>query len=225
MQGSFVSWSGGKDGCLSCYREISNGLKIKYLVNMVTEDSRHSRTHGIFSDVLQLQSQAIGIPLIQRPTTWDNYETEYKKLLRNLKEEGVETGVFGDMDVEEHRKWVQRVCLETGITPCLPLWGRSQKEILKEFIDLGFEAVVVAAKTAFFGEEILGQKIDSSFIKYVEEQTERTGLTFCGEAGEYHTLVINGPMFKQRLEITESRKVLRDGLCLLEVSNIELKTK
>jgi len=225
MQDAFVSWSGGKDGCLSCYRAMANGLAIKYLINMVTEDSRHSRTHGVFSDVLQMQSQAIGIPLIQRPTTWDNYETEYKKLLRNLKQEGVETGVFGDIDLEEHREWVQRVCLETGITPLLPLWGENQEEVLREFIDLGFESVIVAAKTNFFGEEVLGQKLDSSFVKHLKEQTKKTGLTFCGEAGEYHTLVINGPMFKQRMEITESRKVLENGLWLLEVSGIELKAK
>lgn len=225
MQQVFVSWSGGKDSCLACYRAVANGAKVRYLANTVTEDGKRSRSHGLSAEVIQLQSQAIGVPLVQRPTTWDSYEAEFKSMLRSFKKEGIEAGVFGDIDFEEHRQWVERVCHEVGIIPHLPLWGENQMGILKDFIGLGFEAVVVAAKADLFDEKILGQKVDLGFIKYLEEQSETKDITPCGEAGEYHTLVIDGPLFRKRIEITEAKKVLRDERWFLDVLSIDLKAK
>lgn len=225
MQPVFVSWSGGKDSCLACHRAIANGLKVCYLANTVTEDGQRSRSHGLSAEVLRVQAQAIGVPLVQCPTGWDNYEAEFKRMLRNLKQEGVEGGVFGDIDFNEHRQWVERVCREVGLVPHLPLWGESQDKILREFIGLGFESVVVAAKADLFGEEILGRKVDLDFVRYLSELSKTKSITPCGEAGEYHTLVLDGPIFKQRLVITEARKVLRDEHHFLEILNVELKDK
>ena len=103
MKQAFVSWSGGKDSCFSCYRAAVSGLEIRYLANMAAEDGRRSRSHGLLNEVLQVQSRAIGIPLVQRQATWEDYESEFKKMLRTFKEEGIEDGVFGDIDLEEHR--------------------------------------------------------------------------------------------------------------------------
>ena len=225
MQPVFVSWSGGKDSCLACHRAVANGLKVCYLANTVTEDGQRSRSHGISAEVLKVQAQALGIPLVQCPTGWDNYETEFKRMLRALKQEGVEGGVFGDIDFNEHRQWVERVCREVGLTPHLPLWGESQERILGEFIALGFESVVVAARADLFGEEVLGRKVDLDFVKYLDKLSEKKSITPCGEAGEYHTLVIDGPLFKKRLEITEASKVLRDENWFLEIRNVALRDK
>ena len=225
MPSVFVSWSGGKDSCLACHRAVANELKVCYLANTVTEDGQRSRSHGISAEVLKMQAQAIGIPLVQCPTGWDNYEAEFKRMLRALKQEGVEGGVFGDIDFNEHRQWVKRVCQEVGLTPHLPLWGERQDKILEEFIRLGFESVVVAARADLFGEEVLGRKVDLNFIKYLEKLGKTKTITPCGEAGEYHTLVIDGPLFKRRVEITEASKVLRDKIWFLEILNLELKDK
>ena len=129
MSQVFASWSGGKDCCFACYRASLSGLKVRYLANMVTEGGRRSWTHGLSSELLQVQSRAIGIPLIQRRTTRDNYEAEFKAMLLALKQEGVSGGVFGDIDLEEHRQWIDRVCREVDITPHLPLWGRGQEHL------------------------------------------------------------------------------------------------
>ena len=225
MQQVFTSWSGGKDSCLACYRATENGLKVCYLANTVTEDGERSRSHGLSAKVLQLQSQAIGIPLVQQPTTGENYEAEFKSMLRAFRQEGVEGGVFGDIDFDEHRQWVERVCHEVDMTPHLPLWGESQDKIMRDFINLGFEAIVVAVKPDSLGEEWLGQKVDLDFLSYLLELQKTKDITLCGEAGEYHTLVVDGPLFNQRIEILEASKVLRDGHWFLEISKSELRAK
>ena len=225
MSQVFTSWSGGKDSCLACYRAVASGLKVRYLANMLTEDGQRSRTHGLSANLIQVQSQAIGIPLVQRRTTWNGFEAKFKNMLRAFKQQGVVGGVFGDIDLDEHREWIERVCREIDITPYLPLWGKSQDEILRDFIDLGFEAIVVATKADLLGEEWLGRKIDLDFIKHLDEIKKIKDITLCGEAGEYHTFVIDGPLFQNRIEIKETRKVLRDEHWFLDILGTDLRTK
>jgi len=225
MNQVFTSWSGGKDSCFACYRAVASGLRVGYLANMITEDARRSWTHGQSAELLQVQAQAVGIPLVQRRTTMADYEAEFKNMVLALKREGVVGGVFGDIDLEEHRQWIERVCHEVDITPHLPLWGQSQSKIMRDFIDLGFEAVVVAAKADLFGEEWLGRKVDLDFIKHLGELRETKGITLCGEAGEYHTFVTDGPLFSQRIEILEANKVLREGHRFLEIVKCDIRSK
>jgi len=189
---------------------------------MVTEDGQRSRSHGLAAKWLQMQAQAIGIPLIQRRTTSTDYEAEFKSTLLALKQEGITAGVFGDIDFNAHREWIDRVCSETGITPFLPLWEESQNKLLREFIDLGFEAVVVATRADLLGEEWLGRKLDSDFLA---DLAKLENITLCGEAGEYHTLVIDGPLFQKRIEIIEASKILRDGHWFLDIEKCELRSK
>lgn len=217
MEQAFASWSGGKDGCLACYRAAASGVKIRYLVNMVTEDGKRSWSHGLAARWLQVQSQAMGIPLIQRQTTSANYEAEFQNLLRTLKEEGVTAGVFGDIDFEEHRQWIEKVCSAGGIIPRLPLWGQPQTKILEDFIASGFEAFVVATKADLMGEEWLGRRIDPAFLADLAELSKTKNITPCGEAGEYHTFVIDGPLFIKRVEILEAEKVLKEGHWFYEI--------
>ncbi len=221
----FTSWSGGKDSCFACCLAAADGLDVRYLANMVTEDGKKSWTHGLTSDLLQLQAQAMGIPLVQRRTTGANYENEFKNMILSMKKEGISGGVFGDIDFEEHRQWIENVCRKVDVTPYLPLWGRSQDKIMRDFIDLGFESVVVAARAEFFDDAVLGRVVDHDFIKYLASLPRAKEITPCGEAGEYHSFVINGPLFKKRVEIAETRKTTRDGVHFLEIVTANLKDK
>jgi len=225
MQQVFASWSGGKDSCLSCFLAKNNNLKVRYLANMITEDGKRSRTHGQTPELLKVQAQAIGIPLVQRQASWGNYEVEFKNMIVKLREDGIRGGVFGDIDLDEHRQWIERVCQEVNITPHLPLWGKAQDRVLMDFVDLGFEAIVVAAKADYFGEEILGRKVDLDFIKHLKELKETKDITLCGEHGEYHTFVINGPLFIKRIQVLETRKISREGTWILEILKADLKIK
>ena len=225
MHQVFTSWSGGKDSCFACYRATINGLKVRYLANMITDDGKRSWSHGQSPELLQAQSQAIGIPLVQHRTTREDYEAEFKNMLRTFKEEGIDGGVFGDIDFNEHREWIERVCQAVDITPHLPLWGESQDKILRDFINLGFETIIVVTRPDLLGEEWLGRKVDLDFLKHLDKLRETKDITPCGESGEYHTFVIDGPLFKQRIEITETRKVFRDERWFLEILSTDLKAK
>ena len=222
MNNVFVSWSGGKEGSLAFHKAKLDGLTPSYLLNMTGEDGSRSRTHGLAREALSLQAEAIGIPLIQRKTSWKRYEENFKKTVLHLKERGIEGGVFGDIDLEEHRAWVQRICKEIGIRAYLPLWGKEQKKILEDFINLGFEAIVVAVKVEILGKRWLGRKIDDGFIKDI---TAFENITPCGESGEYHTLVIDGPIFEKRIIILETRTHQREKQWFLDISRCILEDK
>ncbi|HCG77045.1 TPA: diphthine--ammonia ligase, partial [bacterium] len=166
-----------------------------------------SRSHGLSSKLIRLQSEALNIPLLQQRCGWTTYEREFKKAVLKLKKKGIEAGVFGDIDFQEHRDWVERVCREVGIKAELPLWSKGRKELLEEFILAGFEAIIVAVKAEVLGKDWLGKKIDKNLVRELEKKK----IDLCGESGEYHTFVINGPIFKRRIKILKSNKVFKDG--------------
>jgi uncharacterized protein (TIGR00290 family) len=181
---------------------------------MTSEDGRNSRTHGLSAKFLQLQSEAMGIPIVQRKASWGNYEEEFKKTLSDFKAKGIQAGIFGDIDLREHRDWVERVCKEIGIQPILPLWKEERRKLMKEFINLGFKALVVATNPEFLGKEWLGRIIDEKFIK---DLNDLGNVDLCGEKGEYHTFVYDGPIFKKPVKFTRGEKVLKDKHCFLEL--------
>jgi diphthine-ammonia ligase len=200
-------------------------MDVMYLANTVRDNGKRSCSHGISSAVIRAQAEALEIPIVQQPTKNDDYEEQFVKMIKRFREEGIEGGVFGDIDFNPHREWIENVCQKADITPYLPLWGKDQKKLLEEFIDAGFESIVVAAKAEIFGMDILGKKIDHEFISRVDRLSETKEITPCGEAGEYHTLVIDGSVFRKRLEVVHSEKVQRGEILYLEISETRLVDK
>jgi diphthine-ammonia ligase len=223
MSRIFVSWSGGKDGCLALYRAKSNGMDVRYLANMVSEDGQRSRSHGIQAAVVKRQADALGIPIVHQRTTDTNYEAAFVQMLQEFKREGIVGGVFGDIDFLPHREWVEKVCRQADLKAYLPLWNENQQKLMEEFIDAGFKAVVITIKAELLGKEVLGRTIDRKFLTFMARQDK--DITVCGEAGEYHTLVVDGPIFKKRLEIIKSKKITRGEHHFLEILETGLKAK
>jgi uncharacterized protein (TIGR00290 family) len=217
-----ASWSGGKESCLACYKAIKDGFEVSYLLNFISKDGR-CISHGIRSELIAAQSRAIEIPIIQRVATWDTYEREFKIAIRELKKKGVSGAVFGDIYLQEHKDWVERVCNELEIKPIEPLWGCKPEQLLSSFIDEGFEAIVVMVRADLLSEKWLGRVVDKNFIDDLRKLKAK--VDFCGEMGEYHTLVTNGPLFKRRLRILESKRALKNGYWLLDISKHELLAK
>jgi len=222
-----VSWSGGKDSCLACYKALQKGLEVSFLLNFVPKDGRYA-SHGSNPKLMVAQSQAIGTPIIQKEVSWKAYEEEFKTAARKLKENGVDGIVFGDIDIYDHLDWVVRVCNDVGVLYMEPLWHLDRNQILEEFVYAGFKAIVVNVKADIFGAEWLGRTVDGTFIEDLQKLQSHYTFDICGEFGEYHTLVIDGPIFKKRINLLDCKKVLRedhDKRWILEVSSYSLEDK
>jgi diphthine-ammonia ligase len=223
LEKAFISWSGGKDCCLAAYQAKQQGLDIRYLVNMVTADRQRSCSHGIAAEWIRQQADAIGIPLLQFPTTAENYQAVFTGALKQLSYDGITTGIFGDIDFEPHKEWIEKICEPSDIKPILRLWGKNQNQIAHEFIRLGFQAKVIATKADLLGKEWLGKNLDEEFLKDIAGLNKN--ITPCGEAGEFHTLVIDGPIFQKRMEIRDAAPEKRGERWFWNIKEIELTEK
>jgi diphthine-ammonia ligase len=210
----FCSWSGGKDSCLALHRSIRAGMSPSVLLTMLTEEGRRSRSHGLTVDVLEAQAASMGMRLVTKATSWNDYERNFLDEARRLKAEGVSAGVFGDIDLAEHRDWVEDVCSRAGVDAELPLWNVSRDELLEELVSLGFKAIVVSVKDGTLGKRWLGHTLDRNMIALFKS----SGIDPSGEAGEYHTCVVDGPLFSSPVGLEQGISTLRDGYWFLDLS-------
>jgi len=213
-----ASWSGGKDSCFAYWKAISQGLKVSHLLNFVNKDSTRAMSHGLDHKLIALQAQAIKLPITQQKVTWATYEAGFKDALEELKLNGVTGLVTGDIHLQDHKDWIDRVCGEVGIEAVLPLWQMDTSQLLTDFIDAGFKAIVVSIKTEIFGKEWLGRPIDSKLTA----ELDQLKVDPCGEAGEFHTFVYDGPPFSKPIRIINSTPVLRDNRWFLDILEYSL---
>jgi len=207
MKRVVASWSGGKDCCLAFWRAVKEELSVGYLYTAISEEYGRVSFHGLKASFITLQAESMGVTLIQKRSNWENYEQCLLESLSELRHRGVEGVVFGDIALQEHRDWGERLCREVGMEAYYPLWKADQRQLLQEFIAQGFKAIVVAVNPKFFGPETLGRPIDEGWVK----ELDRLGnVTYCGEQGEYHTVVYDGPPFKRKIKITQGRKMQRN---------------
>jgi diphthine-ammonia ligase len=209
----FCSWSGGKDGCLALYRAVQQGGRPRCLLTMLREDGQRSRSHGLPVPLLRRQAAALGIPLVTRCASWDGYEAAFSAALGEFRQTGIEAGVFGDIDGQPHREWVERVCGSAGVQPCEPLWQGARRALLDEFLDAGFRAILVTVRDGALDRSLLGRALD----RELADELDRAGVDVCGENGEYHTLVTAGPLFSAPLSVTLGPPVRHDSCWFLDV--------
>lgn len=191
------SWSGGKDSCYAFYKAAQIGYKPIVLLNVMNEYGDRSRSHGIPKEVLQAQALALGLPIHFFSSTWDNYEVNYIKSLNKLvKDYPITHTVFGDIDIDSHRTWEEKVSKAANLKAVLPLWQEDRKQLVLDMIDAGIEAMIVSCNQDL-GPDFLGKTIDASLIKVFEDMD----VDACGENGEFHTLVVNAPFFKSRINV------------------------
>jgi len=211
-----VSWSGGKDSCMALYEGLQSGYKVSHLVNFISNDEKRVRFHGTNADLIKQQGAAMGIEVVQYETSWDGYERDFKAGVRALLPTGVKGMIFGDIYLDVHKEWVDRVCGEIGIEAQEPLWGKPTDELLDRFIRLGFEAIIVGVNSKYMDEKWVGRMVDSSFRDYLRSNN----IDPCGENGEYHTVVINGPIFSRRLSLTTGSVVSKNEYRLLDIRDV-----
>jgi diphthine-ammonia ligase len=210
----FCSWSGGKDSTLALHHALQERGKPRYLLTMMSEDGHGSRSHGLPRSLLEEQARRLGIPIVFRSASWAEYETVFSAALEDFRAEGITDGVFGDIDIQDHRDWCLRVCGAQNIHARHPLWQRPRRELLEEFIALGFQATIIVTQAEKMGPEWLGRTIDTLAIS----EMEKLGIDPSGEFGEYHTVVTEGPIFQSRIALGIGEPVLHDGFWFLSVS-------
>jgi diphthine-ammonia ligase len=211
----FCSWSGGKDSAFALHEAARAGARPRLLLSMMVEGGERSRSHGLSRRLLSAQADALGLPIRFGAASWDGYEAEFRRLLiEEAAGAEIGSGVFGDIDLEEHREWVERVCGEAGVDACLPLWQRDRRAFMDELLGAGFEAVIVAVRDGVLPAELLGRTIDAELVAAIE----REGADAAGENGEYHSLVVAGPPFERRLAVEPGERLLRDGVWFLDVA-------
>src|SRR3989344_1248724 len=200
-----VSISGGKDSTFALYKAIQRGYEVAYLANTISDDFKRVRFHGVKGQVIRKQAKALGIPLLQTETSEENYRRDYIENIEEIiKKEGIEGLVLGDIFLEDCFDWAKGICDQLGIELIEPLWKSDPEQTFKEFIELGFEAIVVSSQADILDKSWVGRKLDQQFL---EDIKKLKNVDICGENGEYHSLVLNGPIFKKKLEIKVSKKV------------------
>lgn len=216
MVAAIATWSGGKDSCLAAYSAMRSGYEIRFLANTISREFRRVRFHGVTAETIVRQARAMGRQLLQRETSPDSYEEEFKANLRRGMDDGVSAVVFGDIHLQECFAWALQICEDLGVQLVEPLFGRDPIDVLREFVGTGFRAVVVSTQASFLGEEWIGRTIDEDFILDISRHPE---IDPCGENGEYHSLVLGGPLFSDRLIIERAGRVLRDGYWFLDIQS------
>ncbi|MCU9815175.1 diphthine--ammonia ligase [Paraclostridium sp. AKS73] len=190
-----MSFSGGKDSTLALYRMIKKGYEPVALLTTVKKDADKSWTHGINKRLLKQVSESLDIPLLEVECDVCEYEKEFEKSLIKAKELGASICVFGDIDIEEHKNWDVERCKNSGIEASFPLWQEDRESLVYEFIESGFTTIIKTVNLDYLNESLLGKKL----TKNVVLEIKNSGADACGENGEYHTFVIDGPLFKEKV--------------------------
>jgi diphthine-ammonia ligase len=186
-----TSWSGGKDSCYALMKAVELGYTPKVLLNMMNENGKVSRSHGLPLSILNQHAQQMQIALEAVPATWGDYEANFIKTLKMLKGNfDLEAAVFGDIDLQAHKDWEDKVCAAANLKSVLPLWQQDRLVLVNEMLDNGIQTMIVSCNTQM-GESYLGKILTKALAFELKDK----GIDPCGENGEFHTLVINCPLF------------------------------
>lgn len=218
MSKKFVmSYSCGKDSTLALYRMIKGGHKPVAL--LVTANKKESRTwfHGVPEDLLQEVSKSLNIPLLLVKCEGEEYKDAFNNALKKAKEDlGVEACAFGDIDLEAHRTWCTERCNEANIEAVFPLWNEGREKLTFEFIDTGFKTVIKNVRLDVLSTEFLGKQLTKSVVKDIV----KAGSDACGENGEYHTFVFDGPLFKYPIKFKQNGIITNETHGFLDIVGV-----
>lgn len=201
-----MSYSCGKDSTLALHKMIEAGHEPVCLVVMVEKHVDRSYFHGADKDMLKKYEASLGLPLILCPSDGADYHLALERGLSQAKSMGAEAAAFGDIDIEKNRKWEEGRCKSTGLRPMFPLWQRGREGNVSQILRLGYRCLIKSINNDLLPESLLGQCINDHTI----DAMKAAGIDVCGENGEYHTLVIDGPIFQTPLDF-KTGGILRFG--------------
>lgn len=206
-----MSWSGGKDSCLALYEiQKAQDYRVAALLTTVTRDYDRISMHGVRRILLERQAASLGLPLhevfITKDATNQEYETKMEEAFSMYREQGIDRIVFGDLFLEEVRAYRDQFLARHDMHGIYPVWLRDTTEFIREFIKLGFKAVITCVNGQVLDSSFAGMMIDENFLSALPPHVDP-----CGENGEFHTFVFDGPVFKEAVKCSVGEKVARES--------------
>ncbi|HBM15649.1 MAG TPA: diphthine--ammonia ligase [Lentisphaeria bacterium] len=223
IQKIIFCWSSGKDSALALYEILkeTNKYSVVSLLTTVTEDYDRVSMHGVRNKLLEKQSESLGIPLrkvvIHKNSTNEDYEKEMGIVLQDFKEQVASTVVFGDIFLEDLRKYREDNMAKLGMSAIFPLWKKDTATLAQSFVESGFKAIISCVDTKVLDSSFAGREYDKKFLSDLPSSVDP-----CGENGEFHTFAYAGPIFKKQINLKKGEIVLRDErFCFCDLIPLE----
>lgn len=206
-----ISWSGGKDSALALYElQKTKSYEIVSLLTIINQDYDRISMHGVRTILLEMQTESLGLPLekvfITKDATNEQYERKMSEIIAKYLAADVSSVVFGDIFLEEIRKYRQDNLSKIGMNGIFPIWKRNTAVLAHEFIDSGFKAVITCIDSNFLDKKFIGRTFDEQFLSELASTVDP-----CGENGEFHSFVYDGPIFRNSILHTTGEIVLREN--------------
>lgn len=206
-----LAWSGGKDSTLAL-AELRRDptLRVEGLLTTVTADYQRISMHGVRLGLLRAQARALDLPLtlveIPKDASNDSYEDRMRTVLVEAQSRGIHHVAFGDLYLEEVRAYRERMLAQLSITALFPLWSEPTAALARHFIGDGYRAILTCVDTTMIDGAFAGRDYDPDLLEALPAHADP-----CGEHGEFHTFVHDGPLFESAVPVTRGERVLRDG--------------
>jgi uncharacterized protein (TIGR00290 family) len=202
-------WSGGKDSAMALHRlRVEGRYEVVSLLTTCNEHFQRVSMHGVRLELLELQARAIGLPLqkvfVSQRGSNEEYAAKMKAHMLAYKAQGVARFAFGDIFLEDLKRWREENLAQLGLLGVFPIWKSAPLDLIREFIGLGFGSIICCVNDAYLDQSALGRKIDADFLSWLP-----AGVDPCGENGEFHSFTFAGPIFQQPLSIQAGEKVYR----------------
>jgi len=212
-------WSGGKDSGLALDRVRRSGAyEVRALITTVNSQFRRVSMHGVREELIDLQSEAIGIPVhrmyVGGRGSNDDYVPALRAALEGFKNRGITNVIFGDIFLEDLRQWRENLLARLGMTGVFPLWREDTRALVQEFFDRRFKAIICCTNDAQLTRSDVGRPLDAAFVRELP-----AGVDPCGENGEYHSFVHDGPIFRRPVAFEIGEIVYRPLLPVGETDN------
>lgn len=207
---ALFNWSGGKDSSLCLHQVLSNKLfDVQFLLTTLNGKNKRVSMHGVAEELLDKQAESIGIPLkkIHLPEfpSMNEYEEIISKFLTDVKSMDIHISVFGDIFLEDLREYREKQLAKKGFKAAFPLWKRDTTEVAMDFIKKGFKAIVVSVDGRYLDKSFAGRIYDESFLNDLPKNVDP-----CGENGEFHSFVFDGPIFKNQISFKKGEVVYKE---------------
>ncbi len=210
MAKAWMSWSSGKDSAWALHVARQQGLEIVALLSTLNAEFRRVAMHGVREELLDAQAESLGLPLVKVPLPWpcpnEAYERAMSEAVQQARNQGIEQMIFGDLFLEDIRKYREEKLAATGITPLFPIWGLDTAALARDMVESGLRAHLTCVDPKRLSREFAGRTFDSELINDLPQ-----GVDPCGENGEFHTFAVDGPMFAEPIAVSLGEVVERDG--------------